>query len=176
MSRIHRLFQVAFVVAAIGIGAVIVAEFHGPTPAVAMQAATPESTSAAAPTITTQATVTATVSATTAPTAAATGAPTTGASSGPITKLVDLFPSGPGKELVLDNCGTCHSPACPVFGQRTADHWQSVKQNHRNRVSGMSDADYNTLFDYLEQNFNDKTPEPNASPALKANSSCTAGF
>jgi nicotinamidase-related amidase/mono/diheme cytochrome c family protein len=143
----------------------------GPKPlATAQPAGTPPATTSAA-------TVAPTAAATAAATSAATAAPTAGASSsGEAKTLADLFPPGPGKELVLENCGTCHSPACPVFGQRSQDHWKSVKTNHQSRVSGMSDDDYNALFDYLAQNFNDTKPEPKTSAELRANASCSAGF
>jgi mono/diheme cytochrome c family protein len=103
---------------------------------------------------------------------AATAAPT---SSGPVT-LVSYLPPGPGRQLLLDNCGSCHNPGCAVIGQRTADHWNRVKADHVSRVSGMSDADYNTLFDYLATNFNDSKPEPPLPPQLKQQATCTTGF
>ncbi len=90
--------------------------------------------------------------------------------------MTQYLAPGAGQELLLDNCGTCHSALCPVFGQRDAAHWQSIKVNHKSRVTGMSDADFNTLFDYLTTNYNDTKPEPNVPPEVKQNASCSAGF
>lgn len=113
-------------------------------------------------------TATATRTATPAPTTASTVAPTTAATTSasgatPATKpgsIASYLPAGPGRDLLLTNCGNCHSPLCPVIGQRAAGHWERVKIQHKSEVSSMSDADYKTLFDYLLANFNDTKPEP----------------
>jgi hypothetical protein len=105
-------------------------------------------------------------------TAAVPSAPT---SSGLCTNLAQCLPAGDGRTLLLNNCASCHSAVCPVLGQKTADHWQAVKNNHRTRVSGLSDADYNTLFTYLAANLNDTKPEPPLSPELKALGTCGGG-
>jgi cytochrome c5 len=34
--------------------------------------------------------------------------------------MSSVFPPGPGRELVLNTCGSCHSAVCATRGQRTA--------------------------------------------------------
>lgn len=71
-----------------------------------------------------------------------------------------IFPPGKGRDLVLMNCTTCHGFGIIVRGQRKMGHWETLKRDHRDRVSGLSDGDHNTLFTYLAENFNDTKPEP----------------
>ena len=78
--------------------------------------------------------------------------------------LVDIFPEGLGRPMVLDSCGACHAAACAAIGQRTQARWESLKQDHRDKLSDMDDADYDVLFAYLSEHFNDSHPEPVVSP------------
>jgi hypothetical protein len=66
--------------------------------------------------------------------------------------------------LVLDNCGACHAVACAAKGRRTAGRWGGLKEGHKEKVSGMSPADYDAVFAYLQANFNDTKPEPSIPP------------
>ena len=36
--------------------------------------------------------------------------------------LASIFPPGPGRELVLNSCGSCHSAACAARGVRRELH------------------------------------------------------
>lgn len=94
--------------------------------------------------------------------------------SGPVTgftekvNLDEFAPPGSGRDLVILNCDYCHSFVCAVRGQRTLDHWMLVEDVHRGRGWViLSDEDWDTLFSYLEQNFNDQKPEPKLPPALQ---------
>lgn len=78
--------------------------------------------------------------------------------------LTDIFPEGLGRPMVLDSCGACHAAACAAIGQRTQARWESLKQDHRDKLSDMDDADYDVLFAYLSENFNDSHPEPVVPP------------
>lgn len=80
--------------------------------------------------------------------------------------VADLFPEGPGRDLVLNNCTACHAVACSVIGQRTATRWDSLREDHRDKVSSLSEQDVNTLFAYLKERFNDTRPEPTVPPAF----------
>ena len=86
--------------------------------------------------------------------------------------LADALPAGKGRSLLLENCGSCHSLACPVKGQRPAARWMSLKEDHKDKVN-LSDGDLDTLFAYMAENFNDKKPEPKLPPALAQQGSCT---
>jgi hypothetical protein len=77
--------------------------------------------------------------------------------------VADVFPAGPGRDLVMNNCTSCHNVACSAIGQRTADRWDSLRDSHRERVSG---ADVNAIFTYLKTNFGPDKPEPKIPPAF----------
>jgi hypothetical protein len=74
--------------------------------------------------------------------------------------LDEIFPAGEGRDLVLMNCLTCHGLVRIVWGQRDAARWGPVKNRHRERVIGLSDEKFNTLFAYLIDNFNATKPVP----------------
>ena len=78
--------------------------------------------------------------------------------------LTDIFPEGLGRPMVLDSCGACHAAACAAIGQRTQARWASLKQDHRDKLPDMNDADYEVLFAYLSENFDDSKPEPAIPP------------
>ena len=80
------------------------------------------------------------------------------------TSLQEIFPEGLGRAMVLDACGACHAAACSAIGQRTLDRWANLKEDHRDKVSEVSEEDYNVLFAYLGENFNDGKPEPVVPP------------
>jgi|GEM_PF-2541213 len=82
----------------------------------------------------------------------------------------EIFPPGheQQRDLVINSCGNCHSWVCPVIGQRPVDHWTTVKATHRDFVSTMSDEDYDLLFSFLAENFNDTKPLPDLPEALES--------
>lgn len=84
----------------------------------------------------------------------------------------DLFPEGEGRILTLNNCASCHAVACAVIGQRTPSRWSSIQAAHSDRLPGMTQEDFETIFAYLESNFNDTQPEPNV-PAAFLQRGCT---
>lgn len=138
-------------------------------PATATLAPTATRTATAIPTSSpTVRSATATVASTTAPAAAATSA----SGSGKV-DMNAILPPGKGQTLLLNNCTSCHSFVCSVKGQRSVDYWQTIKLGHRERVSSLSDDEFNTLFSYLAENFNDKKPVPELPPAL-ADLGCSA--
>jgi len=99
-----------------------------------------------------------------APAAAAAPAPAAAASAAPEPKTVsDLFPDGPQKTAVINNCASCHNLACSVIGQRTAERWDSLEKSHKEKVSG---ADVAMMFAYLKANFDASKPEPKVPPAF----------
>jgi hypothetical protein len=78
-----------------------------------------------------------------------------------MTNVADLFPAGPGREQVLNSCGSCHNAACSTIGQRTSARWDGLLEGHAGRVA---DADLQAAFSYLKANFNDTKPEPKVPP------------
>ena len=47
-----------------------------------------------------------------------------------------------------------------------ARYWETVKLSHSDATPGLSDEDYDALFAYLAESFNDTKPEPQLPPAL----------
>ena len=80
--------------------------------------------------------------------------------------LASIFPPGPGRELVLNSCGSCHSAVCAARGQRTAERWDSIKKDHKDKLTSSSSEDLNVMFSYLKTNFNDAKPEPQIAAEL----------
>jgi mono/diheme cytochrome c family protein len=71
-----------------------------------------------------------------------------------------IFPPGEGRDLVLNNCMTCHSFIRFVLLQRTHDQWSYVRRRMRPYVAHLDEAQADALFRYLESHFNDTTPAP----------------
>lgn len=77
-----------------------------------------------------------------------------------------IFPAGEGRELLLNNCQSCHSWVPVVVLQMNEDEWARWAQDHRARVPGLSDAEFATLQAYLVENFNPDRPVPELPPVL----------
>lgn len=77
-----------------------------------------------------------------------------------------IFPQGPGRELLLNNCQSCHTWVPVVVLQMQEDEWYRWSIEHRQRVTGLSDEEFQTLYDYLVVNFNPDRPVPELPPAL----------
>lgn len=72
----------------------------------------------------------------------------------------EIFPPGPGRDLALNNCTSCHNITPIVTLQMTKDAWARNATEHRERVVALSDADFAALYEYLVANFNPDTPVP----------------
>jgi len=79
------------------------------------------------------------------------------------TSVADIFPEGPGKALVLNNCASCHNVACAAIGQRTAARWEALKTSHRENVPN---APIDDIFAYLSEHFSSDDPLPNVPPSF----------
>ncbi|MBM3729161.1 MAG: hypothetical protein FJW40_27525 [Acidobacteria bacterium] len=77
-----------------------------------------------------------------------------------------IFPAGPGRELVLNNCTTCHTFVPIVILRMSKDAWTRNSRDHRERVKALSDTDFKTLYEYLVANFNPEKPVPDLPPEL----------
>ncbi len=87
---------------------------------------------------------------------------TSGASS-----LDAVIPPAPGRDLLYNNCTSCHSVVCSLIGQRTQGNWETIRKGHADRVPGLSQADQDVLYAYLVENFSDSKPEPELPPELR---------
>jgi hypothetical protein len=83
--------------------------------------------------------------------------------------VAEIFPAGQGRDVVLNNCGSCHNLACSAIGQRTAARWDSLRESHKDKIT---DADAAAAFAYLKGNFNDTKAEPKV-PAKFLQGGCT---
>jgi hypothetical protein len=55
---------------------------------------------------------------------------------------------------------------CAARGQRTAERWDSIKKDHKDKLTSSSSEDLNVMFSYLKTNFNDAKPEPQIAAEL----------
>lgn len=92
------------------------------------------------------------------PSAVQAGGPTNGATG--TLNIEAIFPPGRGRELVLNNCTSCHNITPIVTLQMTTDAWALNSREHRERVTSVSDADFAALYEYLAANFNPHKPVP----------------
>ena len=72
----------------------------------------------------------------------------------------EIFPSGRGRDLLLNNCTGCHTFVPIVVLQMTKEAWERNSRDHRGRVAALSDADFKALYEYLIANFNPDQPVP----------------
>jgi hypothetical protein len=71
------------------------------------------------------------------------------------------------RDLILQNCTSCHSFVPIVKAQKTAAEWDASLGVHRSRVSDVSDDDYAKLRQYLIAHFNPQNPKPELPPELE---------
>ena len=107
----------------------------------------------------------------TSETAAATSIETPPAAEEPAT-VADIFPEGEGRQIVLNNCASCHAVACTAIGQRTEGRWGELREAHREHVPTLSEESLVAAFAYLSANFGADRPEPNV-PARFLEGGCT---
>jgi mono/diheme cytochrome c family protein len=74
--------------------------------------------------------------------------------------LEEIFPPGPGRDLVLENCQNCHTFVPIVVLQMDKDAWQRNSLDHRERVTTLTDEQFKTLYEYLTTNFGPHRPVP----------------
>lgn len=77
-----------------------------------------------------------------------------------------IFPPGPGREILLNNCQNCHTWVPIVILQMDEAAWQRNSLDHRDRVANLSDEEFKVLYEYLIANFNPDRPVPELPPSL----------
>lgn len=80
--------------------------------------------------------------------------------------IKDLFPDGEGRELVLNNCQSCHVLVPILILSLDESAWTRNALEHRERVEGLSDDEFKTLYSYLTASFPPDRPKPQLHPAL----------
>ena len=77
-----------------------------------------------------------------------------------------IFPPGPGRDLVLNNCQSCHVWVPIVVLQMDQNGWRRNKLEHRDRVEALGDEEFEVLYDYLSSTFTPERPVPTLPPGL----------
>lgn len=67
--------------------------------------------------------------------------------------LNEFFPPGEGQDLVFQNCGNCHNLGAIVVVQFTEEQWQTNANCHWVRFTGLSEEDFETIYNYLKTHF-----------------------
>ena len=78
----------------------------------------------------------------------------------------EIFPAGPGRDLLLNNCQNCHVWVPIVILQMDEAAWFRNGLEHRSRVEGLSDEEFELLYDYLSSTFTPDRPIPELPAAL----------
>ncbi len=78
----------------------------------------------------------------------------------------EIFPPGPGRDLVLNNCQSCHVWVPIVILQMDEAAWRRNSLEHRERVEALSDEEFATLYAYLSSTFTPERPVPTLPAAL----------
>ena len=71
-----------------------------------------------------------------------------------------LFPDGPGKDVTLRMCGTCHPAERSAAVRLTRDGWQGLIAKMTSLGAQGTDADRGAVLDYLSANFKGDAPKP----------------
>ena len=72
----------------------------------------------------------------------------------------EVFPAGQGRDLLLNNCTSCHTFVPIVVLRMNKQAWDRNKGIHRSRVPAMSDTEFEALYTYLVEHFNPDRPVP----------------
>jgi hypothetical protein len=75
-----------------------------------------------------------------------------------------IFPPGRGQDLVFQGCQGCHNWVPLVVSGFDRGGWYQNMVNHKERATGMSDADYEYLYEYLIATWPSDRPVPDGIP------------
>ena len=78
----------------------------------------------------------------------------------------DVLPEGAGRDLVLDNCQSCHVLVPILVLPLDEAAWYRSSLEHRERVEGLTDSEFEALYEYLASNFTPDKEPPKLPPAL----------
>jgi competence protein ComEA len=81
----------------------------------------------------------------------------------------DSFPDGPGKDVTVRVCGTCHPAARGAAVRLTRSGWQNVIAKMVSLGAKGSDEELAAVLDYLSANFKGDASKPvnlNTAPAI----------
>jgi cytochrome c biogenesis protein CcmG/thiol:disulfide interchange protein DsbE len=85
--------------------------------------------------------------------------PTSATTGGPQRVNVDeIFPPGEGRDLVVETCLTCHDLLTFGLARKTRDGWIHSLAKHGSHFSALSNAQIETMYEYLSAHLNPDTP------------------
>jgi quinoprotein glucose dehydrogenase len=70
------------------------------------------------------------------------------------------LPPGPGHDLMVRVCSSCHSPEIAANQHLSAQDWNSLVQNMSARGAVATDAEFDQITDYLARSFPRIAPPP----------------
>jgi len=83
----------------------------------------------------------------------------------PSRSATDSLPDGPGKELVLKKCVSCHAIQIVTAKHASADDWAQTVSKMVGRGAVVSDDDADVIVDYLSAHFGPSAKSSNSSSA-----------
>lgn len=70
------------------------------------------------------------------------------------------LPDGPGKDLTIRVCGSCHSPEKATSLHQSSEDWENTVSKMANMGAQATDEEFNTIVAYLAKNFGPEAPPP----------------
>jgi mono/diheme cytochrome c family protein len=78
----------------------------------------------------------------------------------PSSSDANLLPDGPGKDVVLKKCQSCHSIRTVISRHGTEDDWAQEVTKMIGRGATISDDEGDTIVDYLAAHFGPSSSQP----------------
>lgn len=88
----------------------------------------------------------------------------------------DDLPEGPGKATTIRICTACHGAEMWSTSHKSADEWDSTITTMTEKGLSISDADYNTVLDYLSKNLGNQPAKINVNKATSDQLAKTLGI
>ena len=70
------------------------------------------------------------------------------------------LPDGPGKDVTVKACGTCHEGRRAASVRLTRDGWAAVIEDMRKRGAPVTDEEFPVILDYLTTHFLGEAQQP----------------
>jgi competence protein ComEA len=78
----------------------------------------------------------------------------------PIVPSGEGMPDGPGKDVTVRSCGTCHETRRAASVRLTREGWAAVIESMRLRGAKISPEEFPVVLDYLTTHFLGAAPQP----------------
>lgn len=81
----------------------------------------------------------------------------------------DVLPDGKGKDTLENTCAECHGLDRALEELRTSANWREIALKMRAKGATMTDAELETLVEYLSQNFGKEDARPKDHDKINVN-------